>query len=55
MKNNNITLTIEVAKEMPQYKNYKKQLYQSIDKPKKAPKSTNDINFDDNLFIHRNS
>ncbi len=50
MKNNNITLTNEVAKEMQQYKNYKKQLYQSIDKPKEAPKSTNDVTFDDSLY-----
>jgi hypothetical protein len=34
---------------MPEYKNYKKQLYQSIDKPKEAPKSTNDIKLDDKL------
>ena len=50
IKNNNRTLTNEVSKEMPQYKNYKKQLYQSIDKPKEAPKSTNDITFDDSLY-----
>jgi hypothetical protein len=50
MKINNITLRNEVAKEMPQYKNYKKQFFQSIDKPKEAPKSTNDITFDDSFY-----
>jgi hypothetical protein len=50
MKNNNITLRNEVAKETPLYKNNKKQLCQSIDKPKEAPKSTNDITFDDSIY-----
>jgi hypothetical protein len=32
------------------YKNNKKQLCQSIDKPKEDPKSINDITFDDSLY-----
>ncbi len=50
MKNNNISLRNEVAKETPLYKNNKKQLCQSIDKPKEAPKTTNVITFDDSLY-----
>jgi hypothetical protein len=35
---------------MPSYKNYKKQLYKSIEKQKKAPESTDDIVFDDKIY-----
>ena len=35
---------------MPKFKNYKKQLYESIDKPKEAPNSTDDIQFNDKTF-----
>jgi hypothetical protein len=37
MKECEVTLTNEAAKSMPTYKNYKKQLYKSLEKQKKAP------------------
>ena len=50
MKSSNIKLTYDVAKEMPQYKNFKKQLLLSLDKPRESPKSTNGIIFYDKLY-----
>ena len=51
MKECEVTLTNEAAKSMPSYKNYKKQLYKSIEKQKKAPESTDDIVFDDKIYV----
>ena len=41
MKECRVTLTNEVAEQMPKFKNYKKQLYESIDKPKEVSGSFN--------------
>ena len=53
MKSSIVKLTNEVAKEMPKYKNFKKQLLLSLDKPRESPKSTNYIVFDDKLYTEK--